>query len=140
MNGDRPSAAVVARRGSRPDRSAGQRNQVGDVAAVERQLEDALVFHDLTDADVPGFHQRRAGLDLHRLGKLAKLEDDVDGGTAIDLQHDAGLHIRPEPRQRRFQSVRANGQIRQHIGAPLIRDRGAHDTGVRLRHGDVNAR
>ena len=47
---------------------------------VQRQLENALVFDDLTDADLPGLDERRAGLDLHGLGKFAKLEDDVDGG------------------------------------------------------------
>ena len=97
MNGEPPICALLFARVAPPEPRLRKRNQVGHLPAIERQLENALVLHHLTDARGPGFHQRGAGLDLHRLRKLTKLQDDVDHGTAVDLQHDAGLRMRPEP-------------------------------------------
>ena len=81
---------VAGRRGRRQSR---QEDQLGRLAAVQRQLHDALIVDHLSDAGVLGFDQR--GVRRHRdlLADRADGERHVDLGIRADLQHDAVPHV-----------------------------------------------
>ena len=51
---------------------AGEHDQVGDLAALQRQLEDALVVDDRADARAADVDERRRGLDRDRLLERAE--------------------------------------------------------------------
>ena len=83
-------------------RCSGKRNQLIDVAAIQRELQNARILHDLTDSCIPRFHQRSICLDFNLLRDLTYFQDHIDRGTAVDLQHNSALCIRTESRQRPF--------------------------------------
>ena len=56
------------------DGRAGQHDQVGDLASLQRQLDDPLLFDHLADAGAPHVHDRRRGFDRHRLLEVADAE------------------------------------------------------------------
>jgi hypothetical protein len=114
-------------------------HQVGGIASVERQVQDALVVHHLADAEIAGFDGERARLDRHGLLDLPHRHSDDDGRRRTDLQHDAGLRVRPEALQRGLETVRTNGEIRQQELPLRIGDCVAFEARVGLRHGDINA-
>ena len=53
------------------DRRAGQHDQVGDLAALQRQLDDPLLLDDLADAGAAHVDERRGRFDRHRLLEVA---------------------------------------------------------------------
>ena len=53
-------------------------HQVGRVASVERQVQDALVVHHLADAEIAGFDRERVGLDRDGFLDLPHRHGDVD--------------------------------------------------------------
>ena len=118
---------------------AGEGNQIGHIAPVERQLDNPLVIDHLADRQVPHLHSDRVGLYLDRLADLAHVEHNVDHRAAVDLQQNAGLHKSAETGQRRLQSIGTERQVRHHVQARLIGDRHAADAGVCLCCGDFHA-
>src|SRR5436190_7397893 len=77
-------------------RQSGQENELGHLASVQRQLENALIVHDGSHAGVSRFNQSSVGADLDRLSNLTDLEDGINGGVAIDLKHDSSLNVSAE--------------------------------------------
>ena len=61
-------------------------------------------------------------------------------GLSPTCRHDSGLHVRAESRQARFQHVRPDRQVRQHVGPGFICHRVPCDAGVGLRRGDFHSR
>ena len=82
--------------------SAGSNDQFRHLACIQRQFHDAHVIHDLADTRVPRFDECGIGLDLDGLGNLADLQQDVDNGIGINLQHDSCLRKRPETGEARL--------------------------------------
>ena len=75
-----------------PVDAGAQLGQGAGIAAVQRQLGDAGVFHHLTDIGF-AFVQQRLGRHGYRLGHRADLHDKVDGGRLIDIEHNVGLAL-----------------------------------------------
>ena len=121
-------------------RSGKQRQQVGRIAAVQRQLHDALVVHHLADAEVARLHRLRVGSDGNGFLYRAKLQRHRHVRIAVDLQHDAGLDGRAEPLQRDIETIRPNRESGKKEQAVGIGDDFAFESGVGLRRGDVGAR
>ena len=141
--GDRvANAALHAAAGGRPRRhgGAGDDDEVGGVAAVERQLLDALVLDDLPDRRAARFDQRRGRLDRDRLAQLTERQRDVDDGVGIDLEDDAGLLEAAEAGEADLEPVRPDRQVGQRVGALGIGDDRPPETGVGLDGGDIRAR
>ena len=66
----------------------GHRNQIGGVASVERQFQNALVLQHLSDAGGLRLHLRRVGFDLYGLRRSADLQRNIDRWVDRHLQHD----------------------------------------------------
>ena len=129
----RGPAAVAVARGA-----GGERHQVGEVAAVDRQ-----VLHFLrrdVDADPGGRQvQHRGGGDhVHLFGKRGDAQLDLDGLDLRDAQDDvAGLGL--EARELDLDDVRPGGEVGHDIGAVTFGDDRA-DAAVGLRRdGDRHA-
>ena len=129
-------AAVV--RPSHVDRGARLEDQVGDLASLQRQLDNALLLDDLADACALRVHERRRRLDGNRLGQLAQSKGDVDRRRRGHLQDDARLDIGAEAREHDLEPVRPDGQVRQDVRPAVVGHGGPRETGIRLNdgHGD----
>src|SRR5262249_35493520 len=68
-----------------------KRDQIVHVPSVQRQLEHAGVFDDLTHAGVSGLHQCRVGLHFHLFGYLSYFKYRIDNRAGVYLQDDSGL-------------------------------------------------
>ena len=119
-------------------RDSRKQYQLGDLPAIEGQFQHTDVIDHLTDGRGPRFNQGGIGLDLDGFGHLADLEHRIDHRIVVDLEHNSGLRIRAESRQRGFQSIWANRQVRQYIGSGFIGQRAAFQTGVGLGHADFH--
>src|SRR5262249_35095167 len=95
-------------------RGARQRDQIAEVAAVERQLADALVVDDQTDTGRSCLNKSRISLNLDLLTHLPDFEHWINDRAGIDLQNDSGLHKCAEAAQRRFHLVRTDRQVRKN--------------------------
>src|SRR5207237_3995197 len=71
------------------DSRAGQRDQVADVASIERQLADALAYDNQADARHSRLHQCCIGLNLDLFRHLTDFECNIDHRTRIDLQNNS---------------------------------------------------
>src|SRR5262249_48390725 len=112
--------ALVTAIGGRPllNCASGQRDQVGRVAAIERQFENALVFYDRADANSARFHHRCIRLDFDLFGNLPNLHDGIDECSVIDLQHNACLNKRSKSRQGGFKPIGSESQIPRSLLIP----------------------
>ena len=122
------------------DGGADGQDQLGCVTSIQRQFQNALCLHGLSDTHSAGLHKRSIGLNLDLLRPLAHFERHVNDWVAVDLQHDSCLDKRSESRQRRFQFVRTERQVRQHIHAGFVADRASGDSGLGLCCRDFYAR
>ena len=63
-------------------RRAGEHDQVGDLAALQRQLDDALVLDDVADAGAAHVDERRRRFDRDRLLEVADASAALIVGVA----------------------------------------------------------
>src|SRR5262249_30678409 len=112
--------------------AAGKRDQIGHVAAVERQFENPLILDHLADAYASCFNQRGIGLNLNLLADLSNFEDRIYHRRGIYLQNNSRLHERTEARYRRFQAIGPRAEMRQHVAACFVRYSRPRDTRVCL--------
>src|SRR5262245_56184226 len=84
------------------DGGTGECDQIGDVASVERELENALVLNNCADCRSACLNERGIGLNLDLLGYLTDLQGRINHWTAVDLQNDSGLHKGAKSRQSCF--------------------------------------
>jgi hypothetical protein len=91
-------AAGRAERGHAPGVHGRPRehDQVRDVPALQRQLDDLLLLDDLVDPRAADVDERRLRRDGDRLLDVAERELRVDDRVGVDLEHDARLDVRPE--------------------------------------------
>ncbi len=121
------------------DGGAGEHDQVGDLAALQRQLQDRLVVHDRADARAADVDERRRGLHGDRLLERAHGERRIDRRRPAHLQDDARLHVGPESLERDLEPVGPGRKVRQHVAARVIGHGRANEARVGLRHGDGHA-
>ena len=126
------------RAGALIDGSAGEYDQIGHVASVERQFQYPFVFDHRTDSRIPRVYESRVRLNFDLFTHLAHFQNHIDNRTGIDLQHDAGPHIGPESWQCGLQSIRTRRQVRHNVGSSFIADGRPRDSGVRLSDGDFH--
>ena len=120
-------------------RGSGKDNQIGDLAAVQRQLHHAKVIHHLADTGGPSFHQRRVRLNLDLVGNLADFENRIDHRVGADLQHDPRLDKRAESGKSRLQPVRTNRKVRECVRAGFVCHDAALQSRLDLCRGDFHA-
>src|ERR1039458_4334400 len=121
---------------------AGDGQQAGEVAPVERQIHDPLLFDDLGNRRIPGLHHAGARLHLHRLGQRAHLQGDVLREVFRHLQNDADLRVPLEAVRRNLQAIRSHRQVVKRVvafrvGVPRM---DGSPLGFRHFHGRVRAR
>ncbi len=121
------------------DGRAGERDEVGDLAPLQRQLDDPFLLDDLADAGAAHVNQRRGRFHRHGLLEVADGERRVERRRRADLQHDAGLDVGAEALQRHFEPIGADRHVRHQPGAGLVGDGGTRERGIglRRRHGDA---
>ena len=136
---DRHAAWNAALRDAGLDGSASQNKEVRDLASLQRQLHDPLVLDDRADARAAHVHERGRGVDRHCFLDAAHRQHGIDDRRCGDLQHDAGLLVASEPRQRDFQPVRTGRQIRQNVGPGVVGHGRTGETRIGLRHRDSDA-
>ena len=115
------------------DSRAGQRDQVADVASIERQLADALAFDNQADARRARLYQCGIRLNLDLFCHLTDFEYNIDHRTRVDLQNNSTLHESSETLQGCFQPIGTNCEVRQDIGSSLVRYRHSSDARLGLR-------
>ena len=129
-----------ARRAVRLYGRSRERDQIYGIPAVERQRENALVFHHLSETGVARLDERRRRLHRDRLLNGAERQVHVDDRRVVDLQDDARAHVRFEARQVHVESIRSNRQVRQCVRSICVRDGRSLQTSIGLRRGHVGAR
>lgn len=134
------AGAIGRRRAGAALRQPRLEDQLGELPSVERQFQYLLVRDDLSDARAARLDERRTSLNRHRLLDLADVERHRKRGVGADLQDDARLLVRPEPLDRRFEAVRPNRQVRQHIRPGTVRHGSTGEAGGGLGDGDRHAR
>ena len=139
---DRDRHAVIAievrQHLARIHRRSGQHDQIGDVATLQRKLDDLRLLDDIADARRTDVDERRRAFDGDGLLETAHGEHDVDRRHAAYLQHDAGLSVGSESLQRDVQPVGAGRQVRQHVRSIGLRDHAAGESCVGLRDGHAD--
>ena len=132
-NRDEHAALDAARgRGAGLHSGAGEHDQVGDLASLQRQLQNGFVVDDRADARAADVDERRRGLHRHRFLQRANGQHRVHGRCAAHLQDDARLHVRPESLERDLEPVGPGRKVRQQVAAGFIGHGRASETGVGL--------
>ena len=109
-------------RPSRLHGRAGEHDQVGDLASLQRQLHDPLLLDDLL---MPALRTSTSGAAASTVtvsSSVADGERDVDRRRGADLQHDAGLHVGAEPCERHLEPVGTGRQVRHHVASGVVGD------------------
>ncbi len=88
------------RRGAGLHGRAREHDQVGDLAPLQRQFHDALVFNYVADAGAANVDNRRRGLNRDRLLEVADRQRSVDRRRGADLEDDPRLHVGAESLER----------------------------------------
>ena len=112
---------------------ARKRNEVGYVAPVQRQIQNAQVVDHRAYSSAPRLDLGRIRLYFHLLGHLPDFKNGINHSTCVDLQHDSRLQKAPEPRQSSFEPVRTSHEIRQYIASRLVSHCCSGNARVRLR-------
>ena len=96
-----------------------ERDERQEVAAVQRQLDDAPVLDDRADRRVFGRDQRRHARHFGRLRQRADFHREVDADRRLDLQRDLPRH-RAEALKLGFDDVGPRRQRGKAIGTGLV--------------------
>src|SRR5262249_26284020 len=96
------------------------RNELQEVAAIQWQFNDALVFDDGPNRGVFCGQQRAAPGYLNRLGYLANLHRDVDTSRLLDLKLDTCLIMSLETGHFDFQSINTRLHRGEAVHAGVI--------------------
>ena len=111
---------------------AGQQDQLGRLARVQRQFDDFLVADDLADAAAVRFHRQGLGLHHDLFADRADLQGRVDDRVGIDVEHDAGLDVGGEAVLGDLHAVRPDREVREEERAVGAGDGGAGLAGFGL--------
>ncbi len=98
-------------------RSAGEKNQIGGIAAVQGKIDHALLIHHLPDSGAARLNHRCRCFNHHLLRNITYLQPGVDGRIGIHLQDNAVLYISIEAFLTHFEPVRPDGKALEHIAA-----------------------
>src|SRR5262249_40434649 len=97
-----------------------ERNEVQDVAAIERKLLYGASVDDLAQVGALGLDDGSVGLDLDRLVNVADLQSDVAANGGIDLDRDLIARMTFEPGPFDLHAVGARHQVHEAIASILI--------------------
>ena len=100
-----------------------QRDEVEHVAAVQRHLLHGTGGDGRGDRRALRLQQRGLAGDRQRLREVAEGQRDVDAGRGLDVDRDALAHPALEPRELRFDAIRAGHQVGEARAAILGADR-----------------
>ena len=121
------------------DRSTRERHQVGDLASIQRELENAFVFDHLAYGRAACFNLHGIRLHFHLFRNLTYFEYKIDHRAAVHLQHDAGLDVGAKSGKSRLQAIWARRNVRQDKRPGFITHGGSHDSRIGLRRRDLDA-
>ena len=118
---------------------AGNLQQGGRIAAVERQIDQPLLVHHLRDGVLLGFHLGGVGGDLNALRQGADCQGDRDAPVTGHFEFNALLHMSLETGRRDFELVAPNRKVGERIPAGRIRAGIAHLLCVQVDGLDLSA-
>lgn len=107
-----------------------QHQQLGEIAAIERQVNQSPRFHHLRDGILFGLHLGGVGGDLDALGHGANLQGDGGIAVARHLEFNALLDVSLKTGRRDFELIMPDGKVREHVAASAVRDSGMWQAGV----------
>ena len=110
-----------------------ERDQRNEIAAVQRQIDNAPVFNHRTHRGVFSVEQRSANDDLHGFRQRSDFELEVDTGHLLHLQLDAAADLALEARHLRLDAVNARQERGERVIAGVIRRCRAGEIGRRIR-------
>ena len=120
-------------------RQSGQKDQLGSLPAVQRDLEHVLVVNHLTDPRVFRLDERGVRGHRHLLTDRANRQHDVDFGIRSDLQDDTVANVGVESLQDDPELIRSDRQVGQRVRSIHAGEHGARLSGVGLDYGDLGA-
>jgi NAD(P)-dependent dehydrogenase (short-subunit alcohol dehydrogenase family) len=103
-----------------PLRRWGEPREFGESAAIQRQIHNLVVRHDMADTAGLGVEQRRGRRHFHYRSGLTELEIYVQQQVLTDLHFDGRLHRRTEARGRGAHIVDARIESWDHIPSDLV--------------------
>ena len=117
--GDRRRSLRGIRTAERPafTSAARKKQQIGHLAAIQGQIDHALLVDHLADARVLGLHHRRRGFHQYLFIDCANPERHINGGIAVHLQRDASLYVPAKASLSDLELIRPDGQLRDDITA-----------------------
>ena len=115
-----------------------QRNQVLNLAADKRKLQDLRIIDNLPNAGRSRFDHARVRRHLNALGQLPDFKGCIDGDRAVDLKQNPSLCERTESRQGNVEPIWTDRQIRQNVISGLIADCFPDETCIALRGVDFH--
>ena len=101
---------------------AGDRNELRRIAAIERQVDDALLIDDLGDRVLLRLHHAGVGVYLDLLRHCTHPHGDVDLDVVVDSEKDAVLDVGLKSGDRRLKRVGADGQAWEGVDAVGVGD------------------
>jgi len=121
------------------DHAGGQIDQAQRVAAVERQVGDALLVNDGVELGGGGFHLLDLGADLDFGGHFGNGHDHGEVQVFTDGQLDAGDSDRLEALEFGLDFVVADSEVCENVESVVVRQRLAGGASVRVGqdHGDA---
>ena len=117
-----------------------ERQELGEVAAVERELGDLGAGDERAHFSGLGLHGRNCVCHGHGFADLTHLERDVDGETRLGLEANAAAHKALESRQLGLDLVVSDRERRGDVDPPVVADHAASQIGGELRHRDLRTR
>ena len=117
-----------------------QERQVGVVAAVQRQVADRLLAHEIAELAGARLHERRLRGDGDDLIGSPRVEGCIDDAGLADDEIDAAPHHGPEPGELDVDLPRPQGKARHQVAAVAGRRCGADEAGVDVARADEGAR
>ena len=96
---------------------AGEVDQIGRGAPVQREINDALLVDHLPDAGAAGFDHSGGCLDKHLLSNRADLQGSVDGRIRSHLQRDRVLYVGAEALLADLETILPGGKAYDGVAA-----------------------
>ena len=97
-----------------------QKAKLGEVAAVQRQIDNLAIMHGFTQV-IGGRQESRIRFDLHGLLRQSYLQVYGHLRHLVNTQADAFLHVLAKSLRRNLQPVMANRQQHEQVIARLHR-------------------
>ena len=121
------------------DGRAGDCNELCGVAAIERQIDNALLIDDLGNSILLRLHHLGVSVHLHPFRRGPNFHGDINLDLVVDSQENAALHIGLKPGDGRFERIGTNRQTGEGIDTIRVGNRIVNYAGIHSGHFDLGA-